>query len=122
MVDKLLSRKLGILIGLVALVICNYYFRLGMPPDDILYLVVLGVSYILGQGYVDAKKQPVQDFPVDAMAQSVMNLVKAEQIKLGFGNNVPMEKIIEAFGLFMKQGGYGNREGTVDPNLTPSQK
>jgi len=122
MVDKVLSRKLGVLIGLVALVVCNYYFGLGMPPDDILYLVVLGASYILGQGYVDAKQQKVQEFPTDDVAQSIMNLIQAEQSKLGFGNNVPMEKIIEAFNLFMKQGGYGNSEGTVDPNLTPSQK
>lgn len=103
MSDKLKSRKLWALIGIVALVIMNYIFGLGMPPADVLYLVILGASYILGQGFVDAKQQPVQKFPTDDFIQSVTNIIQAELSKLDFAKNVPMEKIIDALTPIFKQ-------------------
>jgi len=91
MFTKLNSRKLWVFIGLVALVVGNYVFGIGMPRDDLLYLIVLGASYILGQGFVDAKQQPVKDFPLDDVA----TIIQAELDKLGYGKNIPMETIIK---------------------------
>lgn len=103
MSDKLKSRKLWVLIALVALIVGNYLFGLGMPPADVLYLVILGASYILGQGYVDAQQKPVQQFPVEDVSQSVLNIVKTELEKTGFGQNTPLEKILEGLMPIFKQ-------------------
>lgn len=115
MTEKIKSRKLWVLIGLVLLVLGNYIFNLGMPPSDVLYLVILGASYILGQGFVDAKQQPVQKFPVDDVSQSVGNIIQAELSKLDFSKNVPMEKIIEGLTPIMKQV-LGNLTFTLNNN------
>jgi uncharacterized membrane protein len=93
--DKLKSRKLLVFVGLVLLIVSNYLFQLGMPASDVLSLVILGGSYILGQGFVDAKRQSVQEFPTDDVAQSVVNIIQAELKKLGYGNNISMEHIIK---------------------------
>ncbi|MHB1651376.1 MAG: hypothetical protein ACYCVD_02730 [Desulfitobacteriaceae bacterium] len=103
MLDKLISRKLWVLIGIVALIVANYVFGLGMPPQDVLYLVIIGASYILGQGYVDAKQQPVKDFPVADITQSFMNIIQAELSKTGFGKNLPMEDILDMLKTLMRQ-------------------
>lgn len=103
MSDKLKSRKLWVFIALVALVVGNYLFGLGMPAQDVLYLVILGASYILGQGYVDGKQQPVKQFPVDDVSQSVLSIIKAELEKTGFGQNTPLEKILESLMPVFKQ-------------------
>lgn len=103
MSDKLKSRKLWVFIALVLLVVGNYLFGLGMPPADVLYLVILGASYILGQGYVDAKQQPVKEFPVNDVTQSFTSIMQAELGKIDFGQNFPLEKILEALTPIMKQ-------------------
>ncbi len=103
MSDKLKSRKLWVFIALVALVVGNFIFGLGMPTADVLYLVILGASYILGQGFVDAKQLPVKDFPVDDVTRSVSSIIQAELSKIDFGKNIPMEKIIEGLTPIMKQ-------------------
>jgi uncharacterized protein (DUF2062 family) len=99
MFTKLNSRKLWVFGILAILVVCNYAFDFGLPSEDLLYLIILGGSYILGQGFVDAKQQTVQDFPVDL----VTDLISAELQKLGQGTNVPMEKIIELLIPILKQ-------------------
>lgn len=43
-------------------------------------------SYILGKGYVDAKQQPVKEFPIEDFAQSLTNIIQAELAKTSFGN------------------------------------
>lgn len=95
MLTKLNSRKLLVFIGLVLLVVSNYFVGFGLPSEDVLYLTILGVSYILGQGFVDAKKQPTNEFPVEGFTNSVTTIIQAELGKLDFGKNIPMEKIIE---------------------------
>jgi hypothetical protein len=102
MPGKLKSRKLWVFIALVALFVGNYLFNLGMPPSDLSYLMILGVSYILGQGYVDAKQQPVKDFPVNDITQAMSDIVQVELNKFDFAKNVPIEKIIEALTPILK--------------------
>ncbi len=97
MSDKLKSRKLWAFIGIVALVLANFIFRLGMPSEDVLYLVIASASYILGQGYVDAKQQKVDVLPSADLANSVTNIIQAEIAKTGFGKNLPMEEILAMF-------------------------
>lgn len=103
MSEKLKSRKLWVFIALVALIVCNYLFGLGMPTPDVLYLVILGASYILGQGYVDAKQQPTKDLPVGDILQSFTNIIQAELGKLDFGKNIPPEKILMMLTPIFKQ-------------------
>lgn len=101
--ENLKSRKLWAFIGAAILVIANYVFKLGMPTEDVIYLVSLASVYILGQGYVDAKRQPVKEFPVDDFTNSISNIIQAELSKLDFSKNVPMEKVIEGLTPIMKQ-------------------
>jgi len=103
MYEQLKSRKLWAFIGIVVLVLSNYIFKLGMPNDSVMYLVILAASYILGQGYVDAQKQPTTNFPVDDFTNSVTNIIQSEIAKTGFGKNLPMESIIEMVRVVMKQ-------------------
>jgi hypothetical protein len=92
------SRKLWVFIGLVLLVVSDYFFGLGIPTSDVLYLIILGASYILGQGYVDAKRQSVSEFPL----YDVMTIIQAELKKLDYSNNFPMEKILNAISAIIK--------------------
>ena len=103
MSDKLKSRKLWAFIGIVALVMANFVFKLGMPTEDVLYLVIASASYILGQGYVDAKQQKVDVLPSADLANSVTNIIQAEIAKTGFGKNLPMEEILAMFKTIMSQ-------------------
>jgi len=103
MSDKLKSRKLWAFIGIVALVMANFVFKLGMPTEDVLYLVMASASYILGQGYVDAKQQKVDVLPSADFANSVTNIIQAEIAKTGFGKNLPMEEILAMFQGIMSQ-------------------
>lgn len=103
MSDKLKSRKLWAFIGIVALVLVNFIFKLGMPEQDVLYLVIATASYILGQGYVDAKQQKVSVLPSEDLANSVTNIIQAEIAKTGFGKNLPMEQIFTMVRGIMKQ-------------------
>jgi len=103
MSDKLKSRKLWAFIGIVALVMANFVFKLGMPTEDVLYLVIASASYILGQGYVDAKQQKVDVLPSADLANSVTNIIQAEIAKTGFGKNLPMEEILSMFKTIMSQ-------------------
>ena len=92
---NLKSRKLWAFIITALLVVANNIFSLGWPTNDVLYLITLTASYILGQGYVDAKQQVVTHFPVDDFSASVTNIIHAEIAKTGFGKNLPMESIID---------------------------
>ena len=63
-----------------------------MPTQDVLYLVVLAVSYILGQGYVDANQQSVNTFPIDDLTQSFSNIIQAELAKTSSTESTNTEK------------------------------
>ena len=97
MSEKLKSRKLWAFVGIVVIVLLNFVLKLGMPPEDVLYLVIASSSYILGQGYVDAKQQKVGILPSVDLADSVTNIIKSEIAKTGFGKNLPMEELLTMF-------------------------
>jgi len=97
MFEKLKSRKLWAFIGTVLIVLLNFVFKLGMPSEDVLYLVIASSSYILGQGFVDAKQQKVGILPSVDLANSVTNIIQAEIAKTGFGKNLPIEEILTMF-------------------------
>ena len=62
-----------------------------------LYLVIASSSYILGQGFVDAKQQVGGILPSVDLANSVTNIIQTEIAKTGFGKNLPMEEILALF-------------------------
>ena len=97
MFEKLKSRKLWAFVGTVLIILLNFVFKLGMPPEDVLYLVIASSSYILGQGIVDAKQQKVGILPSVDLANSVTNIIQAEIAKTGFGKNLPIEEILTMF-------------------------
>jgi hypothetical protein len=97
MFQKLKSRKLWAFIGTVSIVLLNFVFKLGMPPEDVLYLVIASSSYILGQGFVDAKQQVGGILPSVDLANSVTNIIQAEIAKTGIGKNLPTEEILTMF-------------------------
>jgi len=101
--EKLKSRKLWAFVGIVLIVLLNFVFKLGMPPEDVLYLVIASSSYILGQGFVDAKQQKVGILPSVDLANSVTNIIQAEIAKTGFGKNLPMEEILTMFKAIITQ-------------------
>jgi len=103
MSDKLKSRKLWAFIVVAILVLFNSIFKLGMPTEDVLYLVIVSASYILGQGYVDAKQQPVKEFPTDDISQSFTNIIQAELSKLNFSKDLPMDSILDIVKALIKQ-------------------
>ena len=103
MSDKLKSRKLWAFIATFVIALANFVFGLGMPAQDVLYLVGLTASYLLGQGYVDAKQQKVDVLPSADLANSLTNIIQAEIAKTGFGKNLPMEEIFDMFRGIMKQ-------------------
>lgn len=95
MLDKLKSRKLWAFVSVAIMVLVNSIFKLGMPTEDVLYLVIVSASYILGQGYVDAKQQPVKEFPIGDIAQSFTNIIQAELSKTNFGKEIPIDSILD---------------------------
>ncbi|SHH15323.1 hypothetical protein [Desulfosporosinus lacus] len=95
MSDKLKSRKLWAFVAATILVLINSIAKLGMPTEDVLYLVIVSASYILGQGYVDARQQPVKGFPIEDIAQSFTNIIQTELSKTPFGKNLPIESILD---------------------------
>lgn len=54
---KLLSRKLLVTIAGVIVVIGNDYFNLKLSNDTVFGVVSMIAAYVLGQGYVDGKKE-----------------------------------------------------------------
>jgi len=86
--SKLLSRKLGAFLLVVVIVIANYAFNLNMPNSDLMALVASAVGYILGQGYVDAKTQPIGD-----IATAITDVVQSQVIKLPIANTLPMDEL-----------------------------
>ena len=103
MSNKLKSRKLWAFIGVAIMVLFNSVFKLGLPKEDVLYLVIVSASYILGQGYVDAKQQPVKDFPVDDISQSFTDIIQAELSKINFSKDLPMDSILDIVKTLIKQ-------------------
>lgn len=97
MFEKLKSRKLWAFVGIVLIVLLNFVFKLGMPPEDVLYLVIASSSYILGQGIVDAKQQKVGILPSVDLTNSVTNIIQSEIAKTEFGKNLSIEEILTMF-------------------------
>lgn len=95
MSDKLKSRKLWAFVGMAILVLLNTIFKLDMPKEDVLYLVIVSASYILGQGYVDAKQQPVKEFPIEDFTQSLTNIIQKDLSEISLGKTVPVESILD---------------------------
>jgi len=100
MSEKLKSRKLIVFtitfIAVGVLSIANARLNLGLPSSDLLYLVIASATYILGQGYVDAKQQTVKELPAEDISTSITNIVKSELDKVGVAKNMPIEEIIDA--------------------------
>ena len=103
MLDKLKSRKLWAFVGVAILVLVNSIAKLGMPTEDVLYLVIVSASYILGQGYFDAKQQPIKGFPIEDIAQSFTNIVQTELSKTRFGDSLPIDPILDVVKTLIKQ-------------------
>ena len=97
--------------------IANFVFGLGMPAQDVLYLVGLTASYLLGQGYVDAKQNPVSVLPSADLANSVTSIIQAEIAKTGFGKNLPMEDILAMFKTIMSQELSKMNTFTISPTV-----
>lgn len=57
MMKKLASRKLLITLAGVITVIGNDYFGLKLSNDTVFGVVSMIAAYVLGQGYVDGKKE-----------------------------------------------------------------
>lgn len=87
MLDKLKSRKLWAFVGVTILVLVNSIFQLGISTDDVLYLAFVSASYILGQGYVDAKRQLVKDFPIGDIAQASLILFRLNRLRRALGRS-----------------------------------
>jgi len=119
--EKLKSRKLWAFVGIVLIVLLNFVFKLGMPPEDVLYLVIASSSYILGQGFVDAKQQKVGILPSVDLANSVTNIIQAEIAKTGLGKNLPIEEILTMFKGIISQELVKTNTFTINPVvLTPA--
>ena len=103
MSDKLKSRKLWVFIVVAILVLFNSIFKLNMPTEDVLYLVIVSASYILGQGYVDAKQQPVNEFPIEDISQFFTNIIQAELSKINFSKDLPLDSILDIVKTLIKQ-------------------
>jgi cyanophycinase-like exopeptidase len=56
MKKKLGSRKFLVTLAGVLTVIANDYFGFGLDKDTVFGIVSMVAAYVLGQGYVDAKK------------------------------------------------------------------
>lgn len=57
MKKKLSSRKFLVTLAGVLTVVFNDYFGFGLNGDTVFALVSMIAAYVLGQGYVDGKKQ-----------------------------------------------------------------
>lgn len=55
--EKLASRKLLVTLAGVIVVIGNEYFGLKLSNDSVFGVVSMIAAYVLGQGYVDGKKE-----------------------------------------------------------------
>ncbi|KJR48382.1 hypothetical protein UF75_1180 [Desulfosporosinus sp. I2] len=103
MLDKLKSRKLWAFVSAAILVMVNSIAKLGMPTEDVLYLVIVSASYILGQGYVDAKQQPIKEFPIEDITQSFTHIIQAELAKSDIAKDLPMDSILDIVRTLIKQ-------------------
>lgn len=56
-----------------------------------------------GQGYVDAKQQPVKEFPIDDISQSFTNIIQAELSKTSFGKDLPIDSTLDLVKTLIKQ-------------------
>ena len=93
MLNKLKSRKLIFFVITFLLVVANYVFLLGLPAQALLYLVLLTASYILGQGYVDGKQQPVRELPVTDITNALSDIVTSQLAKTIEGQTLPLDEI-----------------------------
>ena len=97
MSEKLKSRKLWAFILTALLVVANFIFTLGIPSADVLYLVGLTASYILGQGFVDTKQQPVKELPVGDITSALADIVRAELVNTPVGKTLPLDELTAMF-------------------------
>jgi len=103
MPEKLKSRKLWAFIGVAIMVLLNSILKLGMSTEDVLYLVIVSASYILGQGYVDAKQQLVKDLPIDGITQSLTNIIQTELSKTSLVKDLPVDSVLDLVKTLIKQ-------------------
>jgi len=89
---RLKSRKLWAFVVSFLVVVANSLFDLKLPEQSLLYLLGLSASYILGQGYVDAKQQPSTVLPVGDVTDAVSNLLQTELVK--FKTPIPVDDIM----------------------------
>jgi len=97
MSEKLKSRKLWVFISITIVILVNYIFSLKMPTDALISLVGIAASYILGQGYVDGKQQPIKELPVTDIVNSLSDIVQTELAKTKAGQALPLDEIMPLF-------------------------
>jgi len=97
MSEKLKSRKLWAFIITVLIILSDYVFTLRIPSDALLYLVGIAASYILGQGYVDAKQQPVKELPVADITSAIANIFQEEISRTNVGKTLPLDELTMMF-------------------------
>jgi hypothetical protein len=97
MFAKLNSRKLGVFVLTFLTIVLNYALTLGMPEKPLLYLAIAAASYILGQGFVDAKQQPVKELPVADITSALADIVRAELVNTPVGKTLPLDELTAMF-------------------------
>ena len=97
MCEKLKSRKLWAFIITVLIILSDYVFTLRIPSEALLYLVGISASYILGQGYVDAKQQPVKELPVEDITSAIANIFQEELSRTNVGKTLPLDELTMMF-------------------------
>jgi len=97
MPEKLKSRKLWAFIGTILIILANYIFALKMPMDALMSLVGMSSAYILGQGYVDGKQQPVKELPIGDITNSFAEIIQTELAKTKTGQSLPLDELMNMF-------------------------
>lgn len=92
---RLTSRKLWVFVASFIAVLVNYIFNLKMPDQALYSLVGITSAYILGQGYVDGKQQPIKELPVNDIVSALTNIVDSQLVKIP--TPVPLDQINSMF-------------------------
>jgi len=95
--NKFKSRKLWAFIVTALVIVANYAFTLNIPVQALLYLVGLTASYILGQGYVDAKQQPVKELPIADITNALGSIVEDVFARTPIGKELPLDELTILF-------------------------
>jgi len=97
MSEKFKSRKLLVFIFTALVIISDMVFTLNMPKDALQFLAVTSIGYILGQGYVDAKQQPVTSLPVADITNSIASIIQEELAQTNIGKALPLDEMTAIF-------------------------